>query len=102
MADEQNHPLYDQDRRVTDRLLAAEHPASDDVVDLARLLIRYEGFPGAADVRDDLNKALQLWGLSRDDLNARARALWKGGHRPGSSQEGAVGSGFDTADQAVT
>ncbi|QEY31488.1 DUF3288 family protein [Synechococcus sp. RSCCF101] len=99
MSDEQNHPLYEQDRAITDRLLAAAEPGSDDVVDLARLLIRYDGFPGAADIRDDLSKALRLWGLSRQELNGRARALWESGHRPGSGQQEAVGSGFDTADQ---
>jgi hypothetical protein len=94
----QSHPLYSLDRSTVDRLLAAETPAEADLVDAARLLSRYEGFPGAFDLRDDLERAIRLWGLTRDTLHARARALWQGGYRPGATGGKAeqVGSGFDS------
>ena len=97
---EQQHPLYGSDRELVDALLATEQPVEAQLVDLGRLLMRYAGFPGALDLQADLEKTLRLWGLSRDELNQRCRAIWAGGYRPGAeAQEQAVGSGFDTADQ---
>lgn len=97
---EQQHPLYATDRDLVDALLATEKPAEAQLVDLGRLLMRYAGFPGATDLQADLDKTLRLWGLSREELNQRCRAIWASGYRPGAeAQEQAVGSGFDTADQ---
>ena len=97
---EQQHPLYASDRDLVDSLLATQQPVDAQLVDLGRLLMRYAGFPGALDLQDDLQKTLRLWGLSRDELNQRCRAIWAAGYRPGAeAQDQAVGSGFDTADQ---
>lgn len=96
---DQTHPLHAQDRDRVDRLLAAEQPGDDHLVDAARLLMRYDNFPGAHDIRDDLDKTLRLWGLSRAELHQRTRAIWAAGFRPASMAGDAVGSGFDTADQ---
>ncbi len=96
--EEQNHPLYSIDRQNVDRLLAKEAPEDGDIVDLARLLLRYEGFPGASDLQDDMNKTLKLWGLNRDILNSKAREIWENNYRPGMKNEDVVGSGFDTKD----
>ena len=98
---EQNHPLYSIDRDHIDRLLAKELPEDGDIVDLARLFLRYEGFPGALDLQEDLNKTLKLWGFSRENLNARARNIWESGFRPGMKAVDAVGSGFDTEDSDI-
>ena len=96
----QSHPLYATDRELVDQLLATENPADTELVNLGRLLMRYAGFPGANDLQDDLDKTLRLWGLSREQLNQRCRAIWEGGYRPGvRAEEQSVGSGFDTADQ---
>jgi hypothetical protein len=97
--EEQNHPLHASDRDTIDRLLAADPPADAHFVDAARLLIRYDGFPGASDLRQDLQRLLRLWGLDREQLQQRTRALWAAGFRPGPAGGAeAVGSGFDTAD----
>ena len=96
---DQSHPLYATDRDVVDRLLAAEVPADDHLVDAARLLMRYEGFPGAHDLSADLAKTLRLWGLSLEALHSRTRAIWEAGFRPAPATREAVGSSFDTADQ---
>ena len=105
-SNDQSHPLYATDRDVVDRLLAAEQPADAHLVDAARLLMRYENFPGAHDLSADLAKALRLWGLSRQQLHSRTRAIWEAGFRPAATAtpaaSGAVGSGFDTADQEQT
>ena len=96
--DDQNHPLHASDRETVDRLLAEEHPQDDHLVDAARLQMRYRGFPGAADIRDDLEKILRLWGLDVEALHGRTRAIWAAGFRPGAAPVAeAVGSGFDTA-----
>jgi hypothetical protein len=100
MTQEQTHPLHALDRQVLDRLLAVATPADDHLVDAARLLMRYQGFPGASDLHEDLQKVLRLWGLDRDQLQARTRRIWAGGFRPLAAADAeAVGSGFDTADQ---
>ncbi|MGA0160589.1 DUF3288 family protein [Vulcanococcus sp. CPBay_Sum15L08_68] len=97
---QQSHPLYGTERDLVDRLLAIEAPADADLVELGRLLMRYEGFPGALDLQEDLQKTLRLWGLSREQLHQRTRAIWAGGYRPGAeAAPQAVGSGFDTSDQ---
>ncbi|MDM7958171.1 MAG: DUF3288 family protein [Synechococcus sp. WH 8007] len=96
----QVHPLYATDRDLVDRLLATEAPADANLVELGRLLMRYEGFPGALDLQEDLHKTLRLWGLSLEQLHQRTRAIWAAGYRPGAeAAPQAVGSGFDTSDQ---
>jgi len=95
---EQNHPLYLIDRDHVDRLLAKTNPEDSDIVDLARLILRYEGFPGAFDLQKDMAKTLQLWNLTRKSLNERARKIWEGGYRPGKEMDDSVGSGFDASD----
>ena len=98
-SNDQSHPLYASDRSVVDGLLAAEQPSDADLIDAARLLMRYQGFPGAIDLQEDLAKVLRLWGLDRDQLQQRTRALWAAGYRPLTSSAEEVGSSFDTTDQ---
>ena len=95
---EQIHPLYSSDRQIVDRLLAKNEPDSSDLVDLARLFIRYEGFQGALDIQADLLKSLKAWKLTREDLNIKTRELWADGLRPGDKLDEPVGSGFDTSN----
>ena len=99
---DQSHPLYASDRDTVDRLLAAQSPSDADLIDAARLLLRYQGFPGARDVQEDLVKALRLWGLDQDGLHQRTRALWTAGYRPVPAAADAVGSGFDTTEQETS
>ena len=95
---EQDHPLYTTDRDHIDRMLAKQLPEERDLVDLARLLIRYEGFPGALDLQSDMQKLLNLWGLSRETLNVKAKELWARGFSCRESGGGSVGSGFDASE----
>jgi hypothetical protein len=60
---DQQHPLYGRDRPLIDILLA--QGATDyNLSELARLKIRYQGFPGARDIQNDLDQVLQSWGLT--------------------------------------
>ena len=96
---DQSHPLYSSDRDHVDRLLAQEIPKDSDLIDLARLSMRYEEFPGAQDLKDDIIKTRELWGLTAEALHEKTRKIWSNGFRPGSTSTGNVGSGFDTAEE---
>jgi hypothetical protein len=71
---DQQHPLYNRDRPFIDILLSQE--ATDyNLSELARLKIRYQGFPGARDIQKDLDKVLQRWGLTEAELLEKTRQL---------------------------
>ncbi|WP_016953420.1 DUF3288 family protein [Anabaena sp. PCC 7108] len=71
---DQQHPLYNRDRPFIDILLSQE--ATDyNLSELARLKIRYQGFPGARDIHKDLDKVLQRWGLTEAELLEKTRQL---------------------------
>lgn len=95
------HPLEGLDGPIVARLVATTVPRDDDLIDAARLLLRYQGFPGAQELQRDLATCLRRWGLDQAQLQARTRALWASGYRPplpgASAQEPAtaVGSGAD-------
>jgi hypothetical protein len=75
---EQQHPQYKVDRQVVNQLLAGE--ATDyNLVELARLMIRYAGFPGARDIQADLQKALNRWTLTESELFEKTREIHQRG-----------------------
>ncbi|MEB3291809.1 MAG: DUF3288 family protein [Synechococcales bacterium] len=71
---DQQHPLWNTDRQIVNSLLAGE-PTELNLAELARLLIRYDGFPGARDIQADLLKVLQRWQISEEELMTRTRQL---------------------------
>ena len=101
MNETQNHPLYSTDREKLDRLCAIDRPASNDFVDLARLIIRYQDFSGAEDLNSDMKKLLKKWSMNKDKLEEITRKIWSEGFRPTShTSPDNVGSGFDTSDSS--
>ena len=99
MNEPQNHPLYLTDRENLDRLCAIDSPTSNNFVELARLIIRYQDFRGAEDLNSDMEKLLKKWSINREKLEAITRKLWSEGFRPAShSSSDNVGSGSDTSD----
>ncbi|MBW4440789.1 MAG: DUF3288 family protein [Plectolyngbya sp. WJT66-NPBG17] len=71
---DQQHPLWKTDREIVDGLLTGE--ATDlNLAELARLRIRYNGFPGARDIQADLDKILKQWSLTEDALFERTRSI---------------------------
>ncbi len=101
MNEVQNHPLYSTDRENLDRLSVIESPTSNNFVELARLLIRYQDFGDAADLNADMEKLLKKWSINRDKLEQITRKLWSEGFRPTShSSPDNIGSGFDTSDSS--
>ena len=71
---EQKHPQEKRDRAIVDRLLRAE-PSEINLVELARLRIRYHNFPGARDIQQDLDLVLQQWQLEEEQLYEKTRQI---------------------------
>lgn len=64
---DQQHPQWASDRAIVNSLLVAE-PTDYNLAELARLRIRYQGFPGARDIQIDLDKVMQRWSLTETAL----------------------------------
>ncbi len=80
MADlkDQQHPQYAKDRATVNQIMAGE-PGDHALAELGRLLIRYKAFPGARDIQTDLQKALNLWGLTEAELYAKTQVIHQTG-----------------------
>lgn len=74
MSKEQQHPQYNQDN-TTVASLFQEGPTDINLAELARLRIRYQGFPGARDIQAKLDQIMQLWELNEEELFRRTRAI---------------------------
>jgi hypothetical protein len=74
MTKDQRHPLYNRDRPIVESLLAGE-PTDLNLAELARLRVRYQGFPGARDIQENLEQLLQRWGLTEELLFEKTRAI---------------------------
>lgn len=71
---DQQHPQYKRDRATVETLLAGE--ATDyNLSELARLKIRYRGFPGARDIQQDLEKVMQKWNHTAETLYEQTRKI---------------------------
>ena len=71
---DQIHPRSAKDRTVVNNLLQAQ-PDDYNLAELARLLIRYQGFPGARDIQQNLQQVLAKWQLTEDALFVKTRAI---------------------------
>ncbi len=71
---DQQHPLYSSDRAIVDKIIQ-EGQSDYNLAELARLKIRYNGFPGARDIQADLEKLLQQWELTEAELYQKTRQL---------------------------
>jgi hypothetical protein len=73
-AKDQQHPLWSTDRQVVNSLLEGQ-PTDYNLAELARLRIRYRGFPGARDIQADLDRVLSQWQLTEETLFAKTRQI---------------------------
>ncbi|EKQ71314.1 Protein of unknown function (DUF3288) [Leptolyngbyaceae cyanobacterium JSC-12] len=71
---DQQHPQWQSDRRTVDALLSGA-PTDFNLAELARLRIRYRGFPGARDIQADLDTVLERWELTEEALFERTRQI---------------------------
>ncbi len=78
---DQKHPQNKKDRTTVDDLLKVQSPlyCDRDLVELARLIIRYRDFPGARDIQRDLQVVLDSWELTEEQLYVKTRAIHAGG-----------------------
>jgi hypothetical protein len=73
---EQKHPQSKQDGATVNDLLQVKlNPSELDLVELARLIIRYRNFPGARDIQRDLQVVLDNWQLTEAQLYTQTRAI---------------------------
>ncbi|MGK7939796.1 MAG: DUF3288 family protein [Crocosphaera sp.] len=88
MAQEQKHPQEKGDRLIVNELLVAD-PEPRNLAELARLRIRYNNFPGARQISQDLDLILEQWELTEEELFEKTRQLHHKGkvYRNGSKDE---------------
>ena len=98
MSNEQTHPLHATDKNIIDSLIANEKPEDIDFIHLARLINRYRNFPGEFEIKDDIEKILKFWKITKNDLFSKTKEIWSKSFRPSSSNKDLVGSGFDTSN----
>ena len=98
MSNEQTHPLHTTDKKIIDSLISKKRPEDFDLINLARLINRYDNFPGEIEIKEDIEKTLKFWNLSRDNLFSMTRNLWSNNFRPSNTTKDLVGSGFDTSN----
>ena len=98
MSNEQTHPLHATDKKIIDTLIIKETPQDFDLINLARLINRYDDFPGEIEMKEDIEKTLKFWDLTRDNLYSMTRNLWSNNFRPSNTTKDLVGSGFDTSN----
>jgi len=72
---EQVHPQYATERKVVDQLLQVEIPTDHDFAEAGRLLVRFNHFPGASDIKRDLQTILSKWDLTEAGLFERTREI---------------------------
>ena len=86
---DQQHPQEKRDRQIVERLLQGE-PDDYNQVELARLRIRYDGFPGARDIQQNLDAVLRRWQITEEQLFEATRKLHEIGqvYRSGDSSQG--------------
>tara|TARA_A100001388_G_scaffold250588_1_gene211960 strand:+ start:362 stop:658 length:297 start_codon:yes stop_codon:yes gene_type:complete len=98
MSNEQTHPLHATDKNIIDALITKEKPEDVDLINLARLINRYINFPGEIEIKNDIEKILNFWKITKTDLFIETKNIWSNSFRPSSTNKELVGSGFDTSN----
>ncbi len=98
MSEEQTHPLHATDKKIIDYLITKEIPEDSDLINLARLIKRYDSFPGEIELKEDIEKILKFWRITEDKLFLITKKLWSNNFRPSNTTKDLVGSGFDTSN----
>ena len=75
---DQQHPQYKGDRQVVNQLLKGD-PTDYNLAELARMIVRYKGFPGARDIQKDLQTVLNQWNYTEETLYAKTREIHQQG-----------------------
>lgn len=76
---DQQHPQESRDRAVVNQLLQSQPDDPYSLAELARLRIRYRGFPGAREIQRELDSILQKWQLTEEELFIKTREIHASG-----------------------
>ena len=98
MSKEQTHPLHAIDKNIIDSLIAKEKANDLDLINLARLINRYTDFPGEIEIKNDIEKILKFWKITKNELFSKTKKIWSNNFRPSNTNKDLVGSGFDTSN----
>ena len=98
MSNEQSHPLHSTDKNIIDSLITKEKPEDIDFINLARLINRYRNFPGEFEIKDDIEKILKFWKITKNELFSKTKKIWSKNFRPSNTNKNLIGSGFDTSN----
>ena len=98
MGNEQTHPLHLTDKNIIDSLITKEKPEDLDLINLGRLINRYKNFPGETEIKNDIEKILNFWKLTKNELFSETKDIWSKCFRPSNTNKDLVGSGFDTSN----
>ena len=98
MGNEQTHPLHETDKNIIDSLITKKTPENLDYINLARLINRYNNFPGEIEIKNDIEKILNFWKITKNQLFSKTKKLWSNSFRPSNTNKDLVGSGFDTSN----
>ena len=98
MSNQQTHPLHATDKDIIDSLITTQKPEDIDYINLARLINRYNNFPGEIEIKNDIEKILKFWNITKNELFSRTKNIWSKSFRPINTNKDLVGSGFDTSN----
>ena len=98
MSTEQTHPLHTIDKNTIDSLITKEDPEDIDFINLARLINRYTNFPGEIEIKNDIEKILKFWKITKNELFSKTKNIWSNSFRPSNTNKDLIGSGFDTSN----
>jgi Protein of unknown function (DUF3288) len=71
---DQQHPQWQSDRQTVNKLMT-EDPTDFNLAELARLMVRYQGFPGGRDIQTDLTTVLKKWQFTPEKLFEKTREI---------------------------
>ena len=98
MSNDQTHPLHTTDKNTIDSLITKNEPEDLDFIHLARLINRYKNFPGEIEIKNDIEKILKFWKITKNELFSKTKIIWSKSFRPSNTNKDLVGSGFDTSN----
>ena len=98
MGNEQAHPLHETVKNIIDSLITKKTPENLDYINLARLINRYNNFPGEIEIKNDIEKILKFWKVTKNELFSKTKSIWSNNFRPSNTNKDLVGSGFDTSN----
>ena len=98
MGKDQTHPLQQTDKNIIDFLITKKTPEDIDYINLARLINRYTNFSGEIEIKNDIEKILKFWKITKNELFSKTKNIWSNSFRPSNTNKDLVGSGFDTSN----